>query len=137
MKAARNQAVGGKMLLDPHRREEQLRAATAIDAAVRDAYLTFAHAHFRGGTTVRPAGHGYIERELRFEAKGDWLYSAVLNQKWVLWYFRKPALNAGLIDPGKTKERFPASEETSRGEIKLRVRSSPEALAVLKWVGAE
>ena len=91
------------MLLDPHRLEEQLRAATAIDAAVRDAYLTFAHAHFPGGTTVRPAGHGYIERELRFEAKGDWLYSAVLNQKWVLWYFRKPALNAGLIDPGKTK----------------------------------
>ena len=125
------------MLLDPHRLVEQLRAATAIDAAVRDAYLTFAHAHFPGGTTVRPAGHGFIERELRFEANGDWLYSAVLNQKWVLWYFRKPALNAGLIDPGKTKEHFPASEETSRGEIKLRVRSSPEALAVLKWVGAE
>lgn len=125
------------MLLDPHRVEEQLREATAIDAGVRDAYLTFAHAQFPSGTMVRPDGHGYIERELRFEAKGDWLYSAVLNQKWVLWYFRKPALNAGLIDPGKTKERFPASEETSRAEIKLRVHSSPEALAVLKWVGAE
>ena len=125
------------MLLDPQRLEEQLRDATAVDAAVRDAYLICAHAQFPDGTTVRPAGHGYIERELRFEAKGDWLYSAVLNQKWVLWYFRKPALNAGLIDPGKTKERFPASEETSRGEIKLRVRSSPEARAVLKWVGAE
>jgi len=125
------------MLLDPQRLEEQLRDASAVDAAVRDAYLACAHAQFPDGTTVRPAGHGYIEWELRFEAKGDWLYSAVLNQKWVLWYFRKPALNAGLIDPGKTKERFPASEETSRGEIKLRVRSSPEARAVLKWVGAE
>ena len=125
------------MLLDAHRLEEQLRDAIAIDGAVRDAYLAFAHAQFLDGTTVRPAGHGYIERELRFEAKGDWLYSAVLHQKWVLWYFRKPALNAGLIDRGETRERFPASEETSRGEIKLRVRSSPEAFAVLKWVGAE
>jgi hypothetical protein len=125
------------MLLEPHKLEEQLREATASDAGVRDAYLTFAHARFPDGTTVRPAGHGFIERELRFEANGDWLYSAVLNQKWVLWYFRKPALNAALIDPGKTKEHFPASQETSRGEIKLRVSSSSEALAVLKWVGAE
>ena len=86
------------MLLDANRLEEQLRDSAAVDVAVRDAYLAFAHAQFLDGTTVRPAGHGYIERELRFEAKGDWLYSAVLNQKWVLWYFRKPALNAGLID---------------------------------------
>ncbi|MGR3493311.1 MAG: hypothetical protein ACU0DW_14745 [Shimia sp.] len=125
------------MLLDPQRLEEQLRDASAVDAAVRDAYLACAHAQFPNGITVRPSGHGYIERELRFEAEGDWLYSAVLNQKWVLWYFRKPALNAGHIDPGNTKERFPASEETSRGEIKIRVRSSSEARAVLKWIGAE
>ena len=125
------------MMVDQHQLEEQLRAAGAIDGAVRDAYLTCAHAQFHDGTTVHPTGHGYIERELRFEAEGDWLYSAVLNKKWVLWYFRKPALNAGLFDLGKTKERFPASEETSRGELKLRVRSSPEARAVLQWVGAE
>jgi hypothetical protein len=61
-----------------------LRDAAAIDGAVRAAYLTFAHARFPDGTTVRPAGHGFIERELRFESKGDRLYSAVLNQKWVL-----------------------------------------------------
>jgi hypothetical protein len=125
------------MLLDPQRLEEQLREAASVDAAVRDAYLAFAHAQLPDGTTARPAGHGYIQRELRFEARGGWLYSAVLNKKWVLWYFRKPALNAGLVDAGKTKERFPGSEETSRGEIKLRVRSSPEARAVLKWIGAE
>jgi len=125
------------MLLDAHRLEEQLRDSVAVDGAVRDAYLAFAHAQFLNGTTVRPAGHGYIERELRFEVKGDWLYSAVLNQKWVLWYFRKPGLNAGLIDRGETKERFPTSEETSRGELKLRVHSSGEASAVLQWIGAE
>lgn len=125
------------MLLDAHRLEEQLRDAVAIDGAVRDAYLAFAHAEFPDGTTVRPAGHGYIERELRFESKGDWLYSAVLNKKWVLWYFRKPALNAGLIDLGETKERFPTSEETSRGELKLRVHSSGEASALLQWIGAK
>lgn len=137
MKATRNQAARGKMLLDPQRLEEQLRDTSAVDVAVRDAYLTCAQAQFPDGTTVRPASHGYIDRELRFEANGNWLYSAVLNKKWVLWYFRKPALNVGLIDLGQTKERFPASEETSRGEIKLRFHSSSEAHAVLKWVGAE
>lgn len=125
------------MLLEPQRLEEQLRDTSAVDAAVRDAYLTCARAQFPDGTTVRPASHGYIGRELRFEANGKWLYSAVLNQKWVLWYFRKPALNVRLIDPNQTKERFPATEETSRGEIKLRLNSPSEAHAVLEWVGAE
>lgn len=124
------------MLFDMHQLEEQLRGAVATDGAVRDAYLTFAHAHFGDATTVRPTGHGYIERELRFELNGDWLYSAVLNQKWILWYFRKPALNAGIVDLGATKLRFPNSMETSRGELKLRVHSSEEARAVLKWIGA-
>ena len=68
------------MLLDAHRLEEQLRDAVVMDGVIRDAYLAFAHAKFLDGTTVRPAGHGFIERELRFEAKGDWLYSAILSE---------------------------------------------------------
>ena len=86
--------------------------------------------------TVRTGSHGFIERELRFEADGNWLYSAVLNQKWVLWYFRKPALNQNLVDANATMLQFPEAEANSRGEIKLRVRSTESAKLVLYWIGA-
>jgi hypothetical protein len=46
-------------------------------------------------------------------------------------------LKAGLIDPVEPKGRFASAEETSRGELKLRVHNSEEARAVLKWIGAE
>ena len=84
--------------------------------------------------TVRPAGHGSIARELRFELHGLWLFSAVLNQKWVLWYFRKPAINAGLVDAESTRARFPDAQTDDRGEIKLRVKTVEEALGVLERI---
>ena len=125
------------MLVDADHLEKQLHDANAIEEAVRRAYLILAYARFRDGTTVRPTGHGYIERELRFEENGDWLYSAVLNQKWVLWYFRKPALSAGLVDTSATRLHFTAAEITARGEVKLRVPNAEGARAVLRWIKAE
>lgn len=125
------------MLVDADHLEKQLRDAKSVEEAVRSAYLVLAHARFHNGTTVRPARHGYIERELRFEANGDWLYSAVLNQKWILWYFRKPALNAGLVKTSATEVHFPTAEKTARGELKLRIHNAEEARAVLQWIDAK
>ncbi|WP_229804771.1 hypothetical protein [Neogemmobacter tilapiae] len=119
--------------MNPSALEEQL--SHLVDDSVREAYLAFAHAWLPEGMTVRPAGHGYIARELRFEADGAWLFSAVLNQKWVLWYFRKPAINAGIVQADQTLARFPTAETSGRGEIKLRVRNVEEARAVLNWFG--
>lgn len=113
------------MLLNPSELEEQMRHP--VDDVVREAYLTFAHSQLPEGMTIRPAGHGYIARELRFESQGGWLFSAVLNQKWVLWYFRKPAMRAGLVQADPTRVKFPTAETNIRGEIKLRVMSVKEA----------
>jgi hypothetical protein len=84
------------MLVDGDKLEKQLQDAASVEEPVRRAYLLLAHARLPDGLTVRPTGHGYIERELRFEQDGSWNYAAVLNQKWILWYFRKPALAAGV-----------------------------------------
>lgn len=120
------------MLLNPSVLHDHL--SYPNDAAVREAYLTCANARLPEGWTVRAAGHGYIARELRFEAQGKWFFSAVLNQKWVLWYFRKPAMNAGLVDAELTRARFRTAEGNDRGEIKLRIRTPEEALGVLEWI---
>lgn len=125
--------LGAEMLLNPSALEEQL--SHPVEDAVREAYLAFARARVPEGMTVRPAGHGYIARELRFESDGAWFFSAVLNQKWVLWYFRKPAINAGFIQADRTRASFPAAETSERGEIKLRVRNAEDARAVLNWIG--
>lgn len=123
------------MLINAEALEDQLRQP--VNTAVREAYLALAHARLPDGITVRPASHGYISRELRFEAEGDWLYSAVLNRQWVLWYFRRPALNSSLIRTRQTLARFPEAEATTRNEIKLRVFEPVEAHAVLDWIGAD
>lgn len=122
------------MLLNEKELETQLSAG--LDDDVRRAYLMLAYAPLPSGITVRPASHGFISRELRFEANGRWLYSAVLNQKWILWYFRRPAFNAGLVQMAQTATRFPASEETSSGDIKLRLRTEQDAKSILEWIGS-
>lgn len=122
------------MLSSPEKVEEQLNGP--VDASVREAYLTFAHARLPAGMTVRPTGHGYISRELRFEDANGWHYSAVLNKKWVLWYFRRPAIAADIVQEALTMARFPGAETTTRGEIKLRVFDAAQAREVLDWIGA-
>ncbi len=120
------------MLLNPSALNDHLRHP--VDDTVREAYITFAKAPLPKGWTVRPTGHGYIARELRFEFQGKWLFSAVLNQKWILWYFRKPAMNEGLLDAELTCARFPTAESNDRGEIKLRIKTAQEAVGVLDWI---
>ncbi len=123
------------MLTSADKIEEQLRCR--VDAAVRDAHLILAHAHLPKGMTVRPASHGYIYRELRFEANGRWLYSAVLNQKWILWYFRRPAIKTGLVEADATAAHFPEATATSAGDMKVRLHGAEQVRTVLQWIGAQ
>lgn len=122
------------MIIDRDRIEGQLENLT--DANVRNAYLTLAEAMLPEGMTVRPASHGFIKKELRFERDDAWLFSAVLNQGWILWYFRRPAIRLGLVSTEATLARFPESNLSTRGEIKLRIRNPGEAEDVAQWIGA-
>lgn len=76
------------MLKSKEKLHEQL--AGPIDYSVRAVYLLLAHAKLPDGFQIRPSGHGFIERELRFEIDERWYFSAVLNKSWVLWYLFRP-----------------------------------------------
>ena len=120
------------MLKDKAKLHEQL--ADTFDERIRAVYLLLAQAKLPNGFEVRPTGHGFIKKELRFELGERWYFSAVLNKSWVLWYFRRPAL-AGLgIPPGELMKIFPSAELTNKEEVKLRVRNLETAYAVLGWM---
>lgn len=120
------------MLVDEEKLHHQL--ADPLDDCVRAVYLTLAQAKLPDGFQIRPASNGYIEKELRFEVDGRWLFSAVLNKSWVLWYFRKPAFT----DPGKDAKVllniFPDAQLNEKNEVKIRIRDLKFAYAVLGWV---
>ncbi len=120
------------MLKDQEKLHKQL--AGPIDDSVRAVYLLLAHAKLPDCFDIRPYGHGYIERELRFELDERWYFSAVLNKSWVLWYFRRPALAGLEKDAAELLQIFPKAELTKNEEVKLRIREPETAYAVLGWV---
>jgi hypothetical protein len=120
------------VLIDETKLDEQL--SSDLDGSVRSIYLLLAHAQLPNNMTVRPHGHGYISRELRFEIEGRWDFSAVLNQSWVLWYFRRPVLAALEKNPEDILSIFPTAQLTGQSEVKLRIHDQVTAYAVLGWV---
>ena len=125
------------MLIDGDKLQKQMQDAKSVEEPVRRAYMLLAQAPLPVGMTVRPSGHGFIERELRFETDCGWLYAAVLNQKWILWYFRKPALATGLVDECSILAQFPDAQRTALGEFKLRLHAPEDASDVLRYICAQ
>lgn len=76
--------------------------------------------------------NGFIQHDLRFYHGDDWMFSAVLNQGWVLWYARRPAMHAGLVDPDAMLAEFPTARH-DRGEVKLRLADGAAARALWDW----
>ena len=120
------------MLFDKDLLEEQL--SQNCDQSTREIYRFLANAKLPRSMTVRPSQHGYISRELHFEVGGKWYFSAVLNQSWVLWYFRRPLLANLKTEPEELLELFPASEITGCREVKLRITNQATADAVCEWL---
>ena len=106
---------------------------------VREAYRMLANAQLPNGVDVWKGGHGTrIPCELRFgsESNNVSLYRAVLNKNWVLWYFRKPAMTAGLFDVRGVLAGFPNAEQTDLGEVTLKLHNTKDAHDVIKWINA-
>ena len=122
------------MSINDHELKQRMQEVKPVEEAVREAFLMLAHAEPPTGMTVYPWGHGYIKCELRFEANGEWRYAAVLNKKWILWYFRNPALKSGIIGRDAIQDRFPQAVRRNDGEIKLKLYNAQEALSVLEYL---
>ncbi len=127
-----NLAKESIMLVEGEKLKEQLNGD--IDEMVRSIYMLLAHAKLPNKMTVHPEGHGYISRELRFKLDGRWYFSAVLNQSWILWYFRRPALSAQAKEPEELIRIFPEAQITGQSEVKLRIKELAAAYTVLRWV---
>ena len=122
------------MLLNPEVFEDHL--AQARPGGVREAFLAFAQADYPGGLTARATSKGFIAHDLRIEHGETWYFSAVLNEGWVLWYFRKPAFRDGLVDFDTVLATFPAAHVTPRGDISLRVTDAAAAQQVIGALAA-
>ena len=63
-------------------------------------------------------------------------YSFITNQRWLLFYFRNPAIRSGAHDRGALEKLFETFNETPKGEwtVKLRGIADVERLAdYLGW----
>lgn len=101
---------------------------------IEEIYRYIAKTNSREGTKICDKSRGYLTA-IGFCKDGDYLYGATLNQKWILWYFRKPALEKGRIDEAETMMRFPHAIPKDRyGEIKLRIHDLKTAEKVLRFI---
>lgn len=122
------------MLLNPDAFETHL--AQVPEGGPREAFTLFAHAEYPGGLSARVTSKGFIAHDLRIEGGEQWYFSAVLNEDWVLWYFRKPAFRDGLVDAEAVRAAFPAAHQTPKGELSLRVADAETARAVIAHLRA-
>lgn len=120
------------MLLNPDVFEDHL--SHAPQGGVRDAFSAFAHAEYPGGLTARATSNGFKAQELRIEKDETWYFSAVLNDEWVLFYFRKPAFRDKLIDGKTVRAAFPEARVTPKDELALRVTDLATAQAVIAQI---
>lgn len=108
-------------------------AAQGVHDGARAAWTHLASAPLPDGWSRELTQNGFTQHDLRFLRSEDWMFSAVLNQGWVLWYARRPAVRAGLVDPDAMTAAFPDSRTSTKGEIKLRLHDAAAARALLDW----
>lgn len=109
--------------------------AAAQDASdgARAAWTCLTIAPLPSGWARKLVHKGFLQNDLRFLRGDEWMFSAVLNQGWVLWYARRPAIRAGIVDPDAMRASFPESRIGNDGEIKLRLHDGRAAGSLLDW----
>jgi hypothetical protein len=77
--------------------------------------------------------HGVI-KDIRFLLSERNYFALTVNDGWLLWYFRRPAISDGLVDTQDVKARFPTAQEKSNSEWAVRIHSFNEATDVANYV---
>jgi hypothetical protein len=122
-------------LIDGDVRRLAAQVAGINDPEIRSVYLSFAlgFSSLRG-MALRPDSHGYIENELRAYCGSQWYLSAVLNENWVLFYIRWPAIRDGAFSADAFRARFSDAELTNAKDVKLRVPNLELASDILMFL---
>ena len=105
------------------------------DPAVK---LAFLHLLGLAATSTRYSCHiqwkGDV-RDFRFhDAGGEQPHSFITNQKWLLFYFRPPALRSGTYSRDAIAADFDSFEENSAGEWHVKLRSIADVERLMQHV---
>lgn len=82
-----------------------------------------------------PKPQGYI-RSFRYYRGTAWEFAFIPNAKWVLFYFRKPALKKGKFTRSEILSRFPDAKALKGGDVSLRIRDPDRAGAVVDYAAS-
>lgn len=80
-----------------------------------------------------PSSHGHI-KDFRFLRGNDWDFSLIPNQKWMLFYFRKPCLRLPKYSREEIFSRIPRAKETNAGEFTVRLESVNDAMVLARYI---
>ncbi|WP_440997951.1 hypothetical protein [Arhodomonas sp. SL1] len=95
------------------------------DADARDAFLYIVGcAAALRGYECHPQWKGEV-RGFRFYRanSSDWPYSFIVNQRWLLFYIRRPGVSAAGFSARTLQDAFETATENSAGEWTVKLRS--------------
>lgn len=77
-------------------------------------------------------------RDFRFiNAEGKLPFAFIVNQQWLLFYFRKPAISSGRYDLETIKAAFPSVATNEGGEWTIKIRSVHDAKVLTRILGLQ
>lgn len=102
--------------------------------AVREAYLYLTH-HAAGlrDYECRPGMHGDVD-DFRYEQGPEWPFAFIVNQKSLLWYFRKAGLRHPAANLDQLRSHFAEAKENTSGELTVRIATLDDAQRIAELV---
>ncbi|MFU3343836.1 hypothetical protein ACM7LD_04565 [Pseudomonas aeruginosa] len=80
-----------------------------------------------------PSSHGPI-KDFRFLRGNDWDFAFIPNQKWMLFYFRKPCLRFPKYSREEILGRVPGAKENSAGEFTVRIENISSVMRLASYI---
>jgi hypothetical protein len=80
-----------------------------------------------------PSSHGVIP-DFRFIRGSEWEFAFIPNQKWLLFYFRKPSRKYEKYSRSEIMTRFPETKENNGGEFTVKISTLSEAVKLAEYI---
>ncbi|MCY1429495.1 hypothetical protein D9M71_454150 [compost metagenome] len=80
-----------------------------------------------------PASHGHI-KDFRFLRGNDWDFAFIPNQKWLLFYFRKPCLRLPKYSRDEILGQLSSARQTNAGEFTVRLEKVSDVIRLACYI---
>lgn len=110
--------------------------ATIVSSDTKHAYsFLIGWAATLQGYVCFPGSHGHI-RDFRFLRGEEWDFAFIPNQRWLLFYFRRPCLGLPKYEKQEILRVFPDANETGSGEFTIKIANLGDAVRLAAYVGS-